>query len=75
MFFTMVAKDEDGSTKKVAELKLETHEELKRFVEGKILKKLSKEKRKLLDEEVENYSESNLLTHCENERCDVSNLR
>jgi|TARA_B110000483_G_C18186852_1_gene539300 uncharacterized protein (TIGR00369 family) len=74
-FFTMVAKDEDGSPKKVAELKLETHEELKRFVEGKILKKLSKEKRKLLDEEVENYSESNLLTHCENERCDVSNLR
>lgn len=74
-FFTMVAKDEDGSPKKVAKLKLETHEELKRFVEGKILKKLSKEKRKLLDEEVENYSESNLLTHCENERCDVSNLR
>ena len=68
-FFTMVAKDEDGSPKKVPELKLENHEELKRFVEGKILKKLSKEKRQLLDKEVENYSESNLLTHCKNERC------
>ena len=74
-FFTMVAKDEDGSPKKVPELKLENHEELKRFVEGKILKKLSKEKRQLLDKEVENYSESNLLTNCKNERCDVSNLK
>ena len=27
------------------------------------------EKRQLLDKEVENYSESNLITHCKNERC------
>ena len=65
----MVAKDESGNVTKVPELKLENHEELKRFVEGKILKKLSKEKRQLLDKEVENYSESNLITHCKNERC------
>ena len=73
-FFTMVAKDEDGSTKKVPELILENQQELKRFVEGKILKKLSKEKRQLLDEEVENYDKNSLLKYCKDERCDISKL-
>jgi acyl-CoA hydrolase len=73
-FFTMVAKDEDGSPKKVPELILESQQELKRFVEGKILKKLSKEKRQLLDEEVENYDKNSLLKYCKDERCDISKL-
>ena len=70
----MVAKDEDGSQKKVPELILESKQELKRFVEGKILKKLSKEKRQLLDEEVENYDKNSLLKYCKDERCDISKL-
>ena len=73
-FFTMVAKDEDGSPKKVPELILDSQQELKRFVEGKILKKLSKEKRQLLDEEVENYDKNSLLKYCKDERCDISKL-
>jgi uncharacterized protein (TIGR00369 family) len=73
-FFTMVAKDESGKITKVPELILENQEELKRFVEGKILKKLSKEKSQLLDEEVENYDKNSLLNYCKYERCDISKL-
>ena len=71
-YFTMVAKDDDGNTKEVPELELENHDQLKRFVEGMAIKKMSKTKRKLLDEEIENYSEDNLKSHCIKERCDLS---
>ena len=71
-YFTMVAKGEDGKTQEVPQLILENHEQLKRFVEGMTIKNISKRKRVLLDEEIEKYTKDNLLSHCKNERCDLS---
>lgn len=73
-YFTMVAKDDEGNTMQVPELELENQEQLKRFVEGMAIKKMSNRKRELLDEEIEQYSKENLVSHCEDERCDFSKL-
>lgn len=73
-YFTMVAKDDEGNKAEVPELDLENQEQLKRFVEGMAIKKISKRKRELLDEEIEAYSKDNLLEACANERCDTSTI-
>ena len=73
-YFTMVAKDDNGCTTKVPKLELETQEQLKRFVEGMAIKKMSKRKKELLGEEIEKYSKEYLLNQCKDERCDVSKL-
>lgn len=73
-YFTMVAKDDEGNTAEVPELELENEEQLKRFVEGMAIKKMSKQKRQLLDEEIEAYSKDNLLEACMNEKCDTTKL-
>lgn len=73
-YFTMVAKDDNGCTTSVPKLELETQEQLKRFVEGMAIKKMSKRKKELLDEEIEKYSKEYLLNQCKDERCDVSKL-
>jgi len=57
----MVAKDDEGNTAEVPELELENEEQLKRFVEGMAIKKMSKQKRQLLDDEIEAYSKNNLM--------------
>ena len=66
--------DEEGNTAEVPELELENEEQLKRFVEGMAIKKMSKQKRQLLDEEIEAYSKDNLLEACMNEKCDTTKL-
>ena len=43
------------------EFELENEEQLKRFVEGMAIKKMSKQKRQLLDDEIEAYSKNNLM--------------
>ena len=43
-----VAKDESGNVTKVPELKLENHEELKEFGEGKTIKNLVKRKKTVI---------------------------
>ena len=73
-YFTMVAKDDNGCTTAVPKLELETQEQLKRFVEGMAIKKMSKRKKELLGEEIEKYSKEYLLNQCKDERCDVSKL-
>ena len=47
----MVAKDEDGKPTPVPGLLITDEESLRRFAEGKALKNLAKQKRKLLKEE------------------------
>ncbi|MBM78794.1 MAG: acyl-CoA thioesterase [Crocinitomicaceae bacterium] len=71
-YFTMVAKNEIEKKTKVPDLKIENIDELKRFVEGKEIKKFSRKKRKLLDMGIESYDKENLLKACSMERCDVS---
>jgi len=71
-YFTMVAKDDEGNKIQVPLLEIEDQEQLKRFVEGMALKKLSRKKRKLFDVNVEAYSKENLIKACNNERCDLS---
>ena len=73
-YFTMVAKNDDDTTKQVPELKLENYDQLRRFVEGMAIKKMSEKKRELIGEKIENYTNESLLSYCKNERCDVSNF-
>ena len=71
-YFTMVAKGDDGKVKEVPGLILETQEEIKRFAEGKAIKKMSKRKRELLNKGIEEYSEKNVLNNCKGERCEIN---
>jgi len=73
-YFTMVAKDEDGNLKEVPKLILESKDDIRRFVEGKAIKKFSKQKRDLLKKEIEEYSFENLIAGCKNERCEITNF-
>jgi len=50
-YFTMVAKDEQGNPTEVPGLLVTDEESVRRFAEGKALKKLAKQKRQLLREE------------------------
>ena len=71
-YFTMVAKGDDGKVKEVPGLRLETQDEIKRFAEGKAIKKMSKRKRELLNKGIEEYSDKNVLNNCEGERCEIN---
>ncbi len=68
-YFTMVAKDDLGKTKEVPGLIIESHDQLKKFVEGKAIKKMSKSKRELLNKGIEHYSDKNFLENCKGEKC------
>ena len=68
-YFTMVAKDDLGKTKEVPGLIIESHDQLKKFVEGKAIKKMSKSKRELLNKGIEYYSDKNFLENCKGEKC------
>tara|TARA_B100001758_G_scaffold233726_1_gene232245 strand:- start:569 stop:1117 length:549 start_codon:yes stop_codon:yes gene_type:complete len=73
-YFTMVAKNEAGEKTTVPSLAIENIKQLKRFVEGKEIKKFSRKKRKLLDMGIEAYNKEDLINACLNERCDVSKI-
>ena len=71
-FFTMVAKNVDGSPKEVPGLKISSKEELIRFCEGKWIRDTSKLKRSVLETDLNGASESDLRMMCLNENCIVS---
>lgn len=71
-YFTMVAKNENGEVQEVPGLLLETQEEIKKFAEGKAIKKMSRRKRELLNQGIEHYNEKNLLSNCDGERCQIN---
>ena len=68
----MVAKNENGEVQEVPGLLLETQEEIKKFAEGKAIKKMSRRKRELLNQGIEHYNEKNLLSNCDGERCQIN---
>ena len=70
-YFTMVAKNDNGKVQEVPGLLLETQEEIKKFAEGKAIKKMSRRKRELLNKGIEHYNEKNLLSNCDGERCEI----
>ena len=73
-YFTMVAKNEEGEKTIVPSLNLENINQLKRFVEGKEIKKFSRKKRKLLDMGIDAYNKEDLIDACKNERCNVAKI-
>jgi len=69
-YFTMAAKDAEGNLTNVPGLRLETDEQVRRFCKGKIIRKLSLEKRELLKNAVKNQTIDTLKMECkEEEKC------
>lgn len=68
-YFTMVAKNEDGTLMQVPQLILETEEDLRRFYDGRILKKMRKQITNVLDQEVKTLSQDEMIALVEPERC------
>lgn len=68
-YFTMVAKNEDGSLMSVPQLILETEEDVRRFYDGRILKKMRRQITEVLSTEVKSVSEDEMIKLMEAERC------
>lgn len=68
-YFTMAAKDSEGKLKEVPSLVLRTRQELVRFCEGKIIRELSRQKRKSLASNFGEKSIKELTEACMHERC------
>lgn len=68
-YFTMVAKNEDGSLMQVPQLILETEEDVRRFYDGRILKKMRRQITEVLSTEVKSISEDEMINLMESERC------
>ena len=70
-YFTMAAKDDNGTLLSVSGLILENEEQLRRFCEGKHLKGLSKQKRELFKSDLSSTSKQEMLRRVAEERCEV----
>jgi acyl-CoA hydrolase len=67
-YFTMAAKDDQGNLTEVPGLILKTQKQVQRFCEGKIIRKLSQEKREILKS---NLKLEDMKTQCRDERCSI----
>ena len=70
-YFTMLAKGEDGSNLPVPGLIVRNEEELRRFCEGRYLKKVSSERRKTMGSDFEGHSLEQLKAMCLDEKCRI----
>jgi acyl-CoA hydrolase len=70
-YFTMAAKDELGNLTEVPGLTLSNDTQLRRFCEGKIIRKISQEKREILKSNLTNITRSEMEADCKNERCQI----
>lgn len=68
-YFTMVAKDEDGGLSKVPRLILENEEDVRRFYDGKTLKRMRRQISNVLDAEVKSISEDEMINSLADNRC------
>ena len=71
-YFTMAAKNEDGTLKKVPGLILQSEQEIIRFCEGHLIKKLSKEKRDVLKSDLGHLTLEEMIQQCKMEKCTIS---
>jgi acyl-CoA hydrolase len=70
-YFTMAAKNEDGSLREVQGLLLRSEQEVIRFCEGHLIKKLSKHKRDALKSDLGHLSLEEMIQQCEVEKCNI----
>ena len=68
-YFTMVAKNEDGSLMTVPKLILENDVDVRRFYDGRILKKMRRQITTVLDQEVKVLSQNEMVGLLDEERC------
>ena len=68
-YFTMVAKDEDGALMKVPRLILEDEDDVRRFYDGKLLKKMRKQISDVLHKEVKDLSNDQMIETLAEDRC------
>ncbi|OIQ31687.1 MAG: acyl-CoA thioesterase [Crocinitomix sp. MedPE-SWsnd] len=71
-YFTMVAKNEDGSLMTVPRLILESNDDMRRFYDGKILKKMRRQISEVLDREIKDVTEQAMIESLAEDRCDVA---
>jgi len=73
-YFTMAAKDDDGHLKEVPLLQLENETQLRRFCEGKAIRKLSLQKREYLKANLEGIQLSERIEMTCDERVELTFL-
>ncbi len=73
-FFTMVAKNDDGSLLKVPKLILENEEQVRRFYAAKKIKKLRNQIDDIINEELHKYSIKEMISKLKEDRCVLPNI-
>lgn len=68
-YFTMAAKNELGELSQVPGLIIENETQMRRFCEGKLLRRISAEKRNMLKSDLSNMSIMDKRQLCEGEKC------
>jgi uncharacterized protein (TIGR00369 family) len=71
-YFTMLAKNDEGVPIPVPGLLLENEIQLRRFCEGRYLKKMSLEKRNMLRSDLREYNVEILTDQCRDEKCKIN---
>ena len=71
-YFTMAAKNDEGALTEVPGLILENETQTRRFAEGKLLRKLSLEKRELLKSDLKNIYSGDIRKMCDGEKCELT---
>lgn len=71
-YFTMLAKNDEGVPIPVPGLLLENEIQLRRFCEGRYLKKLSLEKRNMLRSDLREHNVEILTEQCREEKCKIN---
>jgi acyl-CoA hydrolase len=70
-YFTMVAKNEDGSLMQVPELILESHLDIRRFFDAKKLKAKRAEINEILHQEVKHLTDDEIVEALKHNRCKI----
>jgi uncharacterized protein (TIGR00369 family) len=70
-YFTMAAKNEKGELTQVPGLIIENETQMRRFCEGKLLRRFSSEKRNMLKSDLNNLSQAEVRQLCDGEKCEL----
>ncbi len=70
-YFTMAAKNELGELTPVPGLIIEDETQMRRFCEGKLLRRISAEKRNMLKSDLSNMSTEEVQKLCDGEKCEL----
>lgn len=70
-YFTMAAKNAEGKLEEVPGLILENDLQIRRFAEGRLLKKMAMERKSILKSDLIQFSSDDLKNHILNEKCKI----